>query len=228
MKWLPLESNPEVMNKFIHELGAELAWNFTDIFGLDEELLAMVPKPINAVLLLFPITEKYEKARLEEEKEISEKSQSVSSNVFFVKQTIGNACGTIGLIHALCNNSDRIQIDGFFKEFLEKTKHMSKDERAEELEKSEKLSIVHNNLALEGQSNVPDLDADINLHFICFVERDGSLYELDGRRPFPINRGPSSNETFLQDAAKVIQKFIERDPENINFNVVGLVGAPVE
>lgn len=35
-----------------------------------------------------------------------------SEDVYFIKQTIGNACGTIGLIHALCNNEDRLQFDG--------------------------------------------------------------------------------------------------------------------
>ena len=32
---------------------------------------------------------------------------------------------------------------------------------------------------------------------------DGSLYELDGRKSFPINHGASSAETLLQDACKV-------------------------
>ena len=43
----------------------------------------------------------------------------------------------------------------------------------------------------------PSVDEDINLHFICFVEKDGHLYELDGRKPFPINHGPSSPDSLL-------------------------------
>ena len=33
-------------------------------------------------------------------------------SVYFIKQSIGNACGTIGLIHALANNTGRIPMDG--------------------------------------------------------------------------------------------------------------------
>lgn len=38
-------------------------------------------------------------------------------------QTIGNACGTVGLLHALGNNLDAIPLeDGFLKDFFASTK----------------------------------------------------------------------------------------------------------
>lgn len=39
----------------------------------------------------------------------------------------------------------------------------------------------------------PDITEQLRLHFICFVEVDDHLYELDGRRSFPINHGKCSN-----------------------------------
>ena len=50
----------------------------------------------------------------------------------------------------------------------------------------------------ESVIQAPPLEEEINLHFIAFVHRDGSLYELDGRKPFPINHGPSSDDTLLK------------------------------
>jgi ubiquitin carboxyl-terminal hydrolase L3 len=42
MGWLPLESNPDVLNPFVHRLGLPPDWGFADVFGLDPELLCMV------------------------------------------------------------------------------------------------------------------------------------------------------------------------------------------
>ena len=106
----------------------------------------MVPQPVAALLLLFPINEQvrwvvrlgdearlpcfthraswvgrmrvrrllpaaqYEQFRLAEQARIEQAGQTRSGNVVFVKQTIGNACGTIGLIHSVCNNAHRIPL----------------------------------------------------------------------------------------------------------------------
>lgn len=43
-KWLPLESNPEVLNDFVNKLGYDTSkYAFCDVFGLDEvrQLVAM-------------------------------------------------------------------------------------------------------------------------------------------------------------------------------------------
>lgn len=57
---------------------------------------------------------------------------------------------------------------------------------------------------------------------------DGHLYELDGRKSNPINHGASSRDTLLEDAAAVVKKFMERDPEELRFTIVALAAASDE
>jgi Ubiquitin carboxyl-terminal hydrolase, family 1 len=56
-------------------------------------------------------------------------------------------------------------------------------------------------------------------------EVDGCLYELDGRKPAPVNHGATSPDTLLQDAVEVVSQFMARDPTELRFTIVAL--APV-
>ncbi|KYQ89228.1 peptidase C12 family protein [Tieghemostelium lacteum] len=222
--WIPLEANPDVLTTFMQNLGVSKDWEFCDIYGIDKDLLDMVPKPCVAVLLLFPITQDYEEKRYDLEEEINEKGQILSDKVYFMKQYIGNACGTIGVIHSVLNNANTIEFtDGFFKKFLEKTNNLNVEERAISLLNNSEIEKSHEIAAVQGQSQVPDDDEPVILHFVSFVHVDGHLYELDGRKPFAVNHGPSSAETLLQDTANVLQKMIEENPEEIRFNLMGLI-----
>ena len=85
--WLPLESNPEVLNPFIRRLGVPEDVAFCDVFGLDPELLMMVPQPCFALCLLFP-SPKISPVRRQElrEKVASEGGAKRPSDVFFIQQ----------------------------------------------------------------------------------------------------------------------------------------------
>ena len=97
------------------KLGAQTSLEFVDVFGVDEALLAMVPQPVRAVLLLFPLSKVAEEHRKQEQETIdnSESTQTVSENVWFTKQTVPNACGTVGLLHAVFNNRQHIKFGTF-------------------------------------------------------------------------------------------------------------------
>lgn len=217
-RWLPLEANPDVMNQFIWGLGLpEDQAECYDVYGLDDELLEMVPKPVLAVLFLYPLTAEAEEERLRQDKEKKE----YSNKVYFTKQTVGNACGTVGLIHALGNITSEVKLveGSFFDKFFKSTADMDPMQRALFLENNRDMEVAHSVAATAGDTEASD---NVNDHFICFTCVDGELYELDGRKSGPISHGPSSPTTLLKDAAKVIKSMIQKNPESLNFNVMAL------
>ncbi|KAJ2456158.1 Ubiquitin carboxyl-terminal hydrolase isozyme L3 [Coemansia sp. RSA 2336] len=199
--WVPLESSPEAMNKMIHRIGVDKSVGFSDVLGLDDELLAMTPQPVYAVIFLFPTTDSYLDGRKQEAE-----NSTANPRIWYSKQTIGNACGSMAILHALGNLQSQVSIEGSLKEFFEKTKEMSPMERTLELEKTKGIADAHAASAAEGQTAAPVADAQIDHHYAAFVRVDGRLYELDGVMPGPIDLGPSTD--VLKDAAAAIQKRI--------------------
>ncbi|XP_011495337.1 PREDICTED: ubiquitin carboxyl-terminal hydrolase isozyme L3 [Ceratosolen solmsi marchali] len=223
MAWVPLESNPEVMTKFLHKFGVPKKWELVDVYGLDPELLAMLPKPVVSLILLYPISPKTEVFKTELENKEKEAGAN-TDNVYHLVQYVSNACGTIALLHCVANNLDVIELaDGDLKKFLDETKDLTSEKRGEKLVEAQGISSTHQDFAQEGQTEVPREDEKIIHHFVAFVEKDGLIYELDGRKPYPINHGPSSSETFLEDAARVCQEYMNHDPEEVRFTMIALV-----
>ncbi|KAK6935127.1 Peptidase C12, ubiquitin carboxyl-terminal hydrolase, partial [Dillenia turbinata] len=250
-RWLPLEANPDVMNQFLWGLGLrEDEVECYDVYGLDEELLEMVPKPVLAVLCLYPLTPQCEGESLQEEttakKKYHQKTsvEEPSSRVYFMKQTVGNACGTIGLLHAVGNVTSEINLfeESFLDRFFKNTANMDPLERAAFLENDREMEMAHSVAATAGDTEQSsnyhayahnsvtefavhtehNATNDVDTHFICFTCVDEELYELDGRKSGPISHGSSSPSSLLQDAAKVIQGMINKNPNSINFNVIAL------
>jgi ubiquitin carboxyl-terminal hydrolase L3 len=221
--WIPIESNPEVMNKFLSSVGVSSQWSIVDVIGLDEELLAFIPRPIVSLLLLFPTND--DKIDSAEDNNCIESCDQNKSEVYFMRQTIGNACGTIALIHAIANNMDCIEFspNSSLKSFIDLSKSLKPCEKAKLLETNKDICNAHQMCAQEGQTSAPVLNRDVNHHFIAFVEKCGFLYQLDGRKEFPINHGKTTKDNFVSDAAKICQQFMSKDPNNLNFTVVALV-----
>ncbi|XP_066586715.1 ubiquitin carboxyl-terminal hydrolase isozyme L3 [Prorops nasuta] len=220
---VPLESNPEVMTAFLHKLGVPKKWGITDVYGLDPDLLAVVPRPVLAVILLYPLRNEYEGIKSIDNNATKDIVKEEIDGVYYLKQYVPNACGTIALLHSVANNTDVIHLENdVLKKFLEETQKKNPDERGNHFMNAQGLLDTHKESALEGQTEVPSEDTPVNYHFVAFVHKNGILYELDGRKDGPIKHGLTTPDTLLEDAARVCKEFMNRDPEEMGFTVVAL------
>ncbi|KAJ7155574.1 hypothetical protein C8R43DRAFT_1000466 [Mycena crocata] len=230
-RWIPLESNPDVLNSWSTKAGLVPISQFDDVFGLDEALLAMVPQPVKAVVLLFPISPESEARRKQEDEEILSKGQpELDPTILWIKQTISNACGTMGLIHAIANSDVTLVPQSPLAKFIDQCKDKTPEERAKLLETTPLFADIHAQAASAGQSAVPT-NLDTDLHFTCFVVAPSAssrgqgntsmrVIELDGRRAGPIDRGECTD--LLADAAKIIKELYIGNSQSMSFNVMSL------
>lgn len=210
-----MEINPEMLNKMMNKLGVGESWRFVDVLGLEGDQLAAVPKPCCAMMLLFPLTQQHESFRGQQADKIA-----AGTEAYFLKQTVVNSCGTIALLHAVANNKDKLTFDNgsALKKFIDETATMSPDDRAKHLEENKAIVAAHNEVAVEGQGRPGD--DQVHFHIITFVNVNGQLFEFDGKMNGAVNHGPTKDDSFVTDAAKVCREFMEREQGEVRFSAV--------
>jgi len=190
-----LENNPVVMNQLASQLGLSPSLAFHDVYSLDDPtLLSLIPRPVYALLVIIPMTDNWNKLRIAEDgpKEAYSGSGKEEPVVWF-KQTIGHACGSIGMLHCVMNGpaANMIRPGSDLDKLLKDAIPLKMADRANVLYNSEALEIAHQAAAVKGDTIPPDCAATDKLgHFVAFVKaRDGHLWELEGSRKGPLDRG---------------------------------------
>lgn len=224
-RWFGLESNPALMNHYLRQMGFSTdLYELVDVFSTESWALDMIPQPVAAVVMLYPLTDQ----QVSKETDTNVVDPQSVPGVWFIKQRIGNACGTIGLLHAVMNVPEGLrtfQSGSWLQEFAADCPPMLDPvAKAERLESDETIATLHD-AATSSESNQTDrgnLDDKLITHFIALIESGGILYELDGRKTGPVSHGPTTPMTLLQDSCKVVKKYMENDPEEMRFTIIAL------
>ncbi|KAF2148881.1 cysteine proteinase, partial [Myriangium duriaei CBS 260.36] len=204
------------MNSLMHKLGLPESLGFHDVYSIDDpSLLEFVPRPAHALLLVFPVSDTYEKFRREEDSGKPEYSGSgPDEEVIWYKQTIGNACGLIGLLATL----------------LKQAIPLTPSKRADLLYESHALEAAHQGAAGGGDTAAPAAEDQVDLHYVCFVKsQEGNLWEMDGRRTGPLKRGQlDAEEDVLSERALDlgVRSFLKREEQagggELRFSLIAL------
>lgn len=223
-KWFPLESNPQLINNYIQKLGFDTSlYEFCDVFSTDDWAIEMIPQPVVAVIMLYPLSEK--QRAFEKDDNIPD---GTLEDVWFIKQRIGNACGTIGLLHSLLNAPEPLNTfqQGSWLETFSKDTHKSMPpiQKAERLEANEEIAKHHDaaTSSEENQTGRGNIEDKVDTHFIALVCNGDKLWELDGRKAGPVLHGATTQATLLKDACKVVKEFMQRDPGEMRFTILAL------
>ncbi|KAM5347619.1 hypothetical protein ACJ41O_007443 [Fusarium nematophilum] len=229
-RFIPLESNPDVFNELAHKLGLSPALDFHDVLSLDDpDLLALIPRPALALVLVFPVSPNHEAEIAERDKDAPEYSKSGRDEVVvWYKQTIHNACGLYGLLHAVSNGAARDSIvpNSHLARLLASCEPLQYLDRATVLEEDLQLESVYRAVALQGVTEAPATEEEVDFHYVCFVKshKNGRLYELDGDRKGPVDRGAldTTDDVLSERALAVMRDFVGKAAKDIGFSLLAL------
>ncbi|KAK7928654.1 hypothetical protein PG985_005652 [Apiospora marii] len=226
--FLPLESTPEIFNQLIISLGARPCLSFEDVLSITEP--SLFPHPAIALILVFPTTEQYENRKAVEDTNF-QPCRSSNEHVVWFPQTINNACGLYGVLHALSNGEGRSLLDpsSWLANLLDISSQMSPNERSLVVENSKPLEEAYAAIATQGTSFQPlNAEDEVDFHYICLVrsQSNGHLYELDGDRNGPIDRGDvlrPEDDLLGEGALAVVREYFRDDQDGIGFSLMALV-----
>ncbi|KAH7355682.1 ubiquitin C-terminal hydrolase L3 [Pyrenochaeta sp. MPI-SDFR-AT-0127] len=230
--FIPLESNPDVFTELIHKLGLKNSLCFQDVLSLDDpELLAFLPRPAYALILVFPTTADYEKRTKDEEAKLVQwQSSAADADVVFFKQTINNACGLYAVLHAVCNGGARSQMErgSLILRLLQTCLPLRPDAAALAIEDSAELERAYTEVAKKGATEAPEnAEDEVDYHYICFVrsDKDSHVYQLDGDRKRPIDLGPlaADEDVLSSKCLDTIRSMMLTEVGNLNFSLMALV-----
>ncbi|RKF63477.1 Ubiquitin carboxyl-terminal hydrolase isozyme L3 [Erysiphe neolycopersici] len=231
--FVPIENNPDVLSALIHRLGLSSELSFYDVFSIDDaDLLSFIPRPAIALLLVFPVSKAYEEFRSNEDQNNPDYDIKGTQDVIWYKQTIRNACGIMAILHAASNGESRkfIKSDSDLDKLIKQAIPLGPIERADLIYNFEALETAHQDAAYQGQSCAPRAEEDIDLHYVCFTKgEDNVLWELDGRRKGPLNRGKLGVEDDLLSEKSLelsVRSFLKREEaagnSEIRFSLMAL------
>ncbi|KAK3372488.1 hypothetical protein B0H63DRAFT_484988 [Podospora didyma] len=235
-----LENNPEVMDTLAAKLGLSPELAFYDVYSLDSDQLEHIPRPALALLVILPLTAAWAADRQAEDAALGDAYYGAPGTehqqpIIWFKQTIGNACGSIGMLHCAINGpAAKFILPGSTLEKLRSDAiPLGVADRAQMLHDSQAFEDAHKAVVELGDTTAPvdgNLDEHTGQHFVAFVKADdGHLWELEGSRNGPLDRGElGEDEDVLSPTAlelglkRVIKLELDAGGNDLRFSCIAL------
>lgn len=135
LEWIPMESNPDVINSFLRSVGVKPCVKVVDVLGFDDELLQMVEGKVEGLLLLYPMSKSTNE-------NVDEKAKE---KLYFMRQTIRNACATMAIVHLLANqcSDDDYEPKSSIRQFIKESSQLEPEVKANKFEECQTIATAH-------------------------------------------------------------------------------------
>ena len=121
-----------------------------------------------------------------------EVDENPPQDLFFASQVIHNACATQAVLSVLLNAEQEVELGETLQTLREFTLDFDAETKGMSISNSDIIRDAHNSFArpepIVLQSRPAQEDDDV-FHFVAYVPRGGSVFELDGLQRGPINHG---------------------------------------
>lgn len=229
------------MNALAKKMGLSDDLEFYDVCSLDEpDLLAHIPRPVYALLVIVPLTPAWKQDREAENAALGEPASYYDGGaagtgdtpIIWFKQTIGDACGSYGLLHCAINGatSKFILPGSTYEKLRNDAMPLAKDERAQMLYDNMAFEEAHKSVAGLGDTLAPPVGSGEDTgYFMAYVKANGHLWELEGSREGPLTRGKlAEEEDVLSPRAlelglkRIIKLDLDAGGQDLRFSCIAL------
>ncbi|KAK6005826.1 hypothetical protein QM012_007468 [Aureobasidium pullulans] len=144
--WCEIESEPAFFTTILKDMGVRNL-RVHEVFGVDDDALAILPKPVHAVIFLF----KYQEDGTAEQ--VQEKI--CPSHVWFANQIPQYACGTVALLN-IVNNIPDLELGQSLESFKDYTQSFDPIARGYAIDSFDFVRKIHNSFARDTDMLIVD------------------------------------------------------------------------
>ena len=208
-------TNGSSSNNMQHQLSSEETKNYSAV-----ALIMLYPTTDNDIQAYLAKGSQDETGQLGVSQEkTSTANKDSHSECFFLKQIVGGTCGTIAVVHAIANTiqcHEAIALDSILSSMVnawnDSGKLANSNDDILKLSRcfvtSAAVRQAHEQAAASSSINSKRSSTTSFIgigqrqgrHFITLVHRNGTLWEVDGRRDTPTRLGTTGERSFLTDA----------------------------
>lgn len=143
--WVEMESEPAFFNTMLKDMNVK-GVKVQEVYGLDDEMLAILPQPVHALIFLFRYRET----------DNNETDDACPKHVWFARQVPDFACATVALLN-IVNNIPGLHMGDELRNFKDFTQDMDPLSRGDAIDDFQFVKVLHNSFARENDLLVADM-----------------------------------------------------------------------